>query len=103
MLDSGCWAITGKEGFRQCSAEHRIIDIFPAFSNEDKLPPMMAESLRTAFESGSRSSVFPKGSIQKKRPKLKRHSSLKHRERIHSVMYNCVVHHNSCRDTGTGV
>jgi hypothetical protein len=42
--------------------KERVIDIFPAFRNEVRLPPMTAESLRTAFWSGSWSSVFPKES-----------------------------------------
>ena len=54
--------IMGKEGFREFSADHRTRDIFPVLIDEDRLPPMTAESLRTAFVSGSRSSVFPKGS-----------------------------------------
>lgn len=47
--------------FKKLSVENRVIDISPAFSNEDRLPPMNAESLWIVFVSGSCSSVFPKG------------------------------------------
>jgi len=45
--------IMGKRKIQVTFLRKQVKDMFPVFSNEDRLPPMTADSLQKAFVSGS--------------------------------------------------